>query len=71
MDENSNLNEIIKKICSINTLKEVHFYLSILEGNFLLINQTNNSIKKMIISKRKKQYLKKEEHIILKKYFQI
>ena len=55
MDENSNLNEIIKKICSINTLKEVHFYLSILEGNFLLIKKTNNSIKKMIISERKKE----------------
>ena len=52
-----NLDEIIKKMCSINALKEVQIYLSILEKNILSIKQTNNSIQKMIISERAKERL--------------
>ena len=51
----SNLDQIIKKICSINTLKEVQIYLSFLQRNNLSIKQTNNSIQKMIISERAKE----------------
>jgi len=52
-----NLDEITKKMCSINALKEVQIHLSILEKNILSIKQTKNNIQKMIISERSKERL--------------